>query len=361
MIASKRNSPIAMSRTLPHAPPAAAFALVGALPASLLIIGALWGGWPLWAGLIWMALAAPAADLALSRSFADAAPDARFPGTEAGLVLLIALHFALLIAALTGLSGDWLSTPQHVALFLGSGMYFGQVTNAVAHELIHRPSRALFRLGAAAYVSLLFGHHASAHRLVHHRLVATPGDPNSAPLGTGFWRFFPRAWIGSFRAGLAAERALSAKKPGRINPYLVWTGGGLILIVAVALIFGTHGLLDYVMLCLYAQIQLMLSDYVQHYGLSRRPGPDGRPEPLGPRHSWDSPHALSSLMLVNAPRHADHHAHPLRDYPALRLDRQEQPRPMLPYPLSVMGAIALIPPLWRRVMDWRVARMQERA
>lgn len=347
-----------MVRSLPHTPPAAAFALIGALPATLLIIGALGGGWPIWAGLAWMALVAPAADVTLSRSFPDAKPDARFPGTEAGLVLLIALHFALLIAALVGFAGDWLTGPQRIALFLGAGMYFGQVTNATAHELIHRPSRALFRLGAAAYVSLLFGHHTSAHRLVHHRLVATAGDPNSARAGISFWRFFPQAWIGSFRAGLAAERALSAKKPGRLNPYLIWTLGALALIIAVALIWGPRTMLDYLLLCLYAQMQLLLSDYVQHYGLRRKTHTDGRLEPVGPRHSWDSPHALSSLMLVNAPRHSDHHAHPLRDYPALRLDRQDHPRPMLPYPLAVMGAIALIPPLWRRVMDRRVTRMQ---
>lgn len=349
---------IPMTRTLPHAPPAVAFAAIGALPAVLLICGALWGGWVLWAGLVWMALAAPLADIALARAFPDAAPEARFPGAETGLVLLIALHVALLLAALTGFAGDGLSLPQRIALFLGAGMYFGQVSNAVAHELIHRPSRALFRLGAAGYVSLLFGHHASAHRLVHHRLVATPDDPNSAPAGMGFWRFFPRAWLGSFRAGLAAERALSARHPGRINPYLVWNLGALAMIATVGLAFGPRALLDYLLLCLYAQMQLMLTDYVQHYGLHRALRPDGRPEPPGPRHSWDSPHALSSLMLVNAPRHSDHHAHPLRAYPALRLDRRHHPRPMLPYPLPVMGALALVPPLWRHVMDRRVARLR---
>ncbi|KGJ19629.1 hypothetical protein IX55_09630, partial [Paracoccus sanguinis] len=47
-----------------------------------------------------------------------------------------------------------------------------------------------------------------------------------------------------------------------------------------------------------------------------------------------------------------------RPWPALRLDRAAQPRPLLPWSLPVMAAIALVPPLWRRVMDRRVARMQ---
>ncbi|TRW96807.1 alkane 1-monooxygenase [Paracoccus sp. M683] len=346
-----------MTRTFSQTPPVTAFVVFGALPGLLLVAGALIGGWPLWAGLIWAAVAAPAVDVALSRAFPDADAQAHFPAADAGLVLLIGLHFALLAVALAAFAGDWLTRTERVALFLGAGMYFGQITNATAHELIHRPSRTLFRLGAAAYVSLLFGHHTSAHRLVHHHHVATDADPNSAPQGMGFWRFFPRAWIGSFRQGLRAERALSARKPGRLNPYLAWVGGGLAMIAGVGLILGGLALADYLALCLYAQMQLMLSDYVQHYGLRRRTGPDGKPEPVGPRHSWDSPHALSSLTLVNAPRHSDHHAHPLRAYPALRLARAEAPRPMLPYPLSVMGAIALVPPLWRRVMDRRVARM----
>ena len=135
-----------MKRTLPAAPPAAAFALFGALPALLLIAGAIWGGWPLWAGLIWVALVAPLIDVTLSAAFPDAGPETPFPGAEPALALLLILHFALLLTALIGLSGDWLSLPQRFALFLGAGMFFGQVTNATAHEAIHRPSLSLIHI-----------------------------------------------------------------------------------------------------------------------------------------------------------------------------------------------------------------------
>lgn len=336
-------------------PPVAAFALVALAPAVLLIWGAASGGWPLWLGFLWMAAVSPAADTIIARGFGDAGAGAHFPAADAVSILLALAHFALLGCALWAFAGDWLSVPQRIALFLGAGMYFGQVSNSNAHELIHRHSRALFRLGAAVYVSLLFGHHISAHRLVHHVHVATDADPNSARLGESFWRFFPRAWLGSFRAGLAAEQA-RATRTGRTNPYLIWVGGGLACIVLVGLGFGPRAVLDYLGLCLYAQMQLMLSDYVQHYGLRRRIE-NGRTEPVGPRHSWDAPHTLSSLAMVNAPRHSDHHAHPARHYPALRLT-PENPRPMLPYSLPVMGAMAMVPQLWRRVMDKRVARMR---
>lgn len=347
-------------KTLPRPLPALAYGAAALLPAALLTMGALRGGGWIWAGFLWVAVISQSIDTLAARALPDPDEGAPAPGADAVSLLLVAAHLLLVGAALRALAGAGpaLSWPQHLALFLGTGMFMGQVSNANAHELIHRGSRLLFRAGALVYVTLLFGHHVSAHRLVHHRLVATPADPNTARLGESFYHFFPRAWAGSFRAGLAAERDLCLRQPGRRNPYAVWLGGGLACVALAALCLGPRGALSYLVLCLYAQMQLMLSDYVQHYGLLRAAGPDGRPEPVDPRHSWDAPHLLSSLMLVNAPRHSDHHAHPGRPYPALRLNRAALPRPLLPWSLPVMAAMALVPPLWRRVMDRRVARMR---
>ncbi|MDO5705673.1 MAG: alkane 1-monooxygenase [Paracoccus sp. (in: a-proteobacteria)] len=340
-----------MKRPVPWAPPVAGFVAAGALPAALILVGAMLGGGWIWAALIWIALAGPAADTAIARALGQAAGPQ--PGESAGLAVLALCHLAVLATAVAALTGHELTTAERVALFMAAGMYCGQVGHAVAHELIHSGSRHLFRLGAAVYVSLLFGHHVSAHRLVHHVHVATDADPNSARKGEGFWRFVSRAWVGSFRAGMAAERSLSARRAGRINPYVWWIGGGVACVALVALIAGPSGLADYLGICLYAQLQILLSDYIQHYGLRRRIGADGRAEPVGPHHAWDSPHPISSLTLVNAPRHADHHMNPLRPYSPLRLGDA----PMLPYPVAIMGALAMVPPLWRRIMDRRVEKM----
>jgi alkane 1-monooxygenase len=100
------------------------------------------------------------------------------------------------------------------------------------------------------------------------------------------------------------------------------------------------------MLSLSATVQLMLSDYVQHYGLMRAQRPDGKYEPVADRHSWNAPFWFSSAMMLNAPRHSDHHAHPARAYPALRLTDA----PILPWPLPMACTIALVPPLWKRAI-----------
>jgi alkane 1-monooxygenase len=48
---------------------------------------------------------------------------------------------------------------------------------------------------------------------------------------------------------------------------------------------------------------------------------------------------------------SDHHAHPIRRYQTLR---HFEEAPQLPSGYATMMVLALVPVLWRRVMDWRV-------
>lgn len=329
----------------------AAFALATLTPAGLLICGALWGG--VW---IWAALASIAFLWLFMDALAALAPsEGEFPAGDGLLALLGVLQISHLLLALWALTGR-LHGVEWVAGLVAFGLFFGQIGNPAAHELIHRADRRLMRLGQVLYVAFLFGHHTSAHRLVHHIHVATPDDPNSARRGQGFWRFLSRAWIGSFRAGYAAERAMSARSKGTYtNPYRWYLAGEALCLVAVGLVFGAAGLLVYLILAAHTQSQLLVSDYVQHYGLRRRVLADGRLEPVGPQHSWNATGWYSSAMMLNAPRHSDHHAHPSRPYSQLILPPQA---PLLPLPLPAMAILALFPPLWRRVMDPRLAQVE---
>lgn len=320
----------------------------------MLALGAVAGpGW-LVAALIYLTVFAALLDRLLPR-LTGAPDEAEFPAADALLIVLGLAHLALMPLAVWMVGGpSGLSGAGRVVAFLAFGLQFGQISNPAAHELIHRGDRRLQMLGIAIYVTLLFGHHASAHRLIHHRHVATPADPNTARRGESFYRFAPRAWIGSFRAGLRAER----RRPGNLHPYAVYLGGALFCLAVAILLAGPAGLAAYVGLALHATAQLLLSDYVQHYGLARAPRDDGRPEPVGDRHSWNAPQRFSAAMLLNAPRHSDHHAHPARPYPALRLPPQA---PLLPRSLPMMANIALVPPLWRRMMHPRLDRLAARS
>lgn len=333
--------------------PVALFALAAISPIAVLAACLAAGGlWP-WAALLYMTLAALTLDLLLPMAAGDA-PEAEFPAADA---LLVALGLATLAAlpvlvwAVAGPSG--LSLPARIATFLTAGLWFAQVSHPAAHELIHRP-RPLFWLGLACYTALLFGHHASAHRLVHHRHVASPHDPNTARLGQGFYNFLPRAWMGSLRQGYRAEQALRARaaNPG-LHPYALYISGALACLAMGYALAGWPGLLIWLAFGLHAGTQILLSDYVQHYGLTRAPGPDGKPAPIATAHSWNAPHLFSSALMLNATRHSDHHAHPARPYPALRLPPDA---PLLPWPLPLAGMVALYPPLWHRRMRPLVAK-----
>ncbi|MCU0902739.1 MAG: alkane 1-monooxygenase [Tabrizicola sp.] len=337
--------------------PLAAFAVAALLPLPLIAIGAAWGGVMLWAAFLYMAVLTILFDQLLPLT-AGQTEGEEFPAADIILVAAGLGALALLPLATWAIAGPGpLDLGQRILLFFAAGFWLGQVAHPAAHELIHRPRREHFRLGAAVYTALLFGQHASAHRLVHHRFVASRNDPNTAREGESFYRFAPRAWLGSFRDGLSAETALRARVSHfGPHPYIAYVAGSLAALILAALIAGLPGALAWAGLALHAQSQILLSDYVQHYGLTRTRRPDGKLEPVGPAHSWNTAHWFTSAMMLNAPRHSDHHVHPGRPFPALRLS---QDAPRLPWPLPIACALALAPRLWRRAIGPHLARWRK--
>ncbi len=331
------------------------YAAASLTPAILIALACLWGGvWPL------LALVSITGHVA----FMDRLGRVLAPSDSAGRGLTLALaaaHFYLLPLGVWAIGaaphlGGW----DRAMIFGALGLFLGQVSNSNAHELIHASQRLPRRIGTAIYISLLHGHHVSAHLRVHHPAAATPDDPNSAPCGLGFWRFLLMASLGEFQAGWQADRAHRARARTQVStfshPYVAYLTGGALALLSAWGIGGVAALAAYLGLAAYAQMQLLLSDYVQHYGLRRRQRSDGRYEPIGPQHSWNAPKWYSSAMMLNAPRHSDHHMRPQRAFPTLEVTDD---MPKLPYSLPIMAVIALFPPLWRRVMDRRVNRWQK--
>lgn len=336
------------------------FATATLLPFALLIAAAIWGAPWGWLALGAITILLYLMDRLVPVAVRNADPEAEFPGSDALLVILGGAHMLALWTSLWAIAGaSGLSGLEKALVAVACALIFGQISHPVAHELIHRQARALRLLGRLIYTSILFGHHASAHLRVHHVHVGSQADPNSARWGEGFYRFAARAWPGSFRAGLAAENRLRAGRGFDLrHPYLLYCGGALALLLAAAWFGGALAVAALLFIALYAQVQILLSDYVQHYGLRRAKREGGRLEPVGPQHSWNTPHWASSAMTLNAPRHSDHHVTPARPYPGLQLRPDDMP--CLPHSLPVMAVLALVPPLWRRVMNPRCARWAAR-
>ena len=332
------------------------YAIASLTPAALLALACLWAGvWPL------LAVLSITVFVFFMDKLARVIPAREGAGHGLNVVLGL-LHFPLLGLGIWALTAAHLDVLDKVLIYTGLGLYFGQVSNSNAHELIHARARGLFRLGTAVYVSLLHGHHVSAHLRVHHVHAATDADPNSARAGQGFWAYAAHVLAREFTAGFAADQAQRGRSAAAptlwAHPYLYYVGGAVLALAVSFAIAGPGGVIAHLGIALYAQLQLLLSDYVQHYGLRRRMLANGKPEPVGPRHSWNAPKWYSSAMMLNAPRHSDHHMRPAKPYQALEVTDE---MPQLPHSLPVMALVALVPPLWRRVMDRRVARWQDPA
>ena len=90
---------------------------------------------------------------------------------------------------------------------------------------------------------------------------------------------------------------------------------------------------------------------MQHYGLMRNKNSTGNYEKLNAQHAWNNGRENNSLSLFQLENHADHHMHPGKPFD--KLNHQEN-SPEQPAGYSAMFLLALIPPLWFKVMNKRI-------
>ncbi|MDO6729711.1 alkane 1-monooxygenase [Marinovum sp. 2_MG-2023] len=252
---------------------------------------------------------------------------------------------------------DHLGTLESVVLFFGVGVLTGTIGINYAHELMHQRNRLERWLGDILLSMVLYSHFRSEHLLVHHTYVGTPRDPVTARYNENFHRFFPRVLQQSLRSAFAAEAALQTRRNRpwhhRSNPFWRYWALQAAMLVLATLLGGWVGLGLFLIQAFTAIWQLELVNYVEHYGLTRKHLGDGKYEHVKPRHSWNAAHKASNWLLINLQRHSDHHYKPDRRFPLLQTYGPDE-APQLPYGYSVMTIAALIPPVWRRVMNPRV-------
>ena len=254
--------------------------------------------------------------------------------------------------------GGW----ERFFIFFGIGVMTGTIGINYSHELMHQKSK-LERLWADILLAMvLYSHFRSEHLLVHHRYVATPRDPVTAHYNEGFHRFYPRVLRQSWKSAFRAEKAMLARKDRpwthRKNPFFkYWALQGTFLMLAL-LLGGWAGLGLFLVQAGTAIWQLELVNYVEHYGLTRKHLGDGKYEHVQPHHSWNAAHRASNWLLINLQRHSDHHYKPDRRFPVLQTYGASA-APQLPYGYPVMTVMAMMPWVWRRVMNPRVRKWRE--
>ncbi|HRM73383.1 MAG TPA: fatty acid desaturase, partial [Paracoccus sp. (in: a-proteobacteria)] len=137
------------------------------------------------------------------------------------------------------------------------------------------------------------------------------------------------------------------------NPFWRYAALQLAMLALAVAIGGWQGLLLFMWQALVAVWQLELTNYVEHYGLTRKYLGEGRYEHVQPRHSWNSSHTVTNWLMINLQRHSDHHYKPDRRFPLLQTYDQNE-APQLPYGYPFMATVALVPSIWRRWMNPRV-------
>lgn len=265
-------------------------------------------------------------------------------------------YLSLAFACWLWSGGGWVTLGfiDKLGLMATVGLIGGLAINA-AHELGHTREQSERRLSKVALAQTCYGHFYVEHNRGHHVRVATAEDPASARFGEGLYAFLPRSVTGGLRSAWRLEAArLAALGKSRwtldndiLNAWLisaalfavlsVWFGPVVLPWLIVQAIVG-FGLLETV-------------NYMEHYGLRRQRLPNGRYERVRPAHSWNSSTVITNVLLFHLQRHSDHHANPLRPYQVLR---HVDDAPQLPSGYAGMLLVALVPPLWRRVMDPRV-------
>jgi alkane 1-monooxygenase len=262
------------------------------------------------------------------------------------------------IGWLTGPSGTFL---ERIGVTLSLGITCGAIGLTFAHELVHRPDRWERGLGEALLASVSYPHFAIEHVFGHHRYVATLRDPATARFGEGLYRFLPRTIGGGLASAWRLERSRLLKRGRSMrsphNRFIRYGAVQIAIYAGVWSAWGVRGVLVFAGQALVAVALLETINYVEHYGLVRRELSPGRYEPIAPAHSWNSCHRLSNWILINLARHADHHLVASKRYQVL--DHLGE-APQLPAGYATMLMLALVPPLWRRVMDPRVLAWRER-
>ncbi len=294
-----------------------------------------------WLALIISYAFLPALELVLPQPEEDLNPVKKSLPYNFLLYLVSFYHFFLILFFATGLNNN-LDLTTLLGRTLSLGVSCGVIGINVAHELGHRKEKGHQRMALMLLATSLYTPFFIEHNKGHHRHVATLKDPATSRLGEGLYGFILRSMVGTWKSAWHLDRPLFIK--GQILH--------LSVIAAIFSLGGPLGLLTFLGAALFGACNLEAVNYIEHYGLLRNINPSGRPEKVQPHHSWNSNHLLGRKVLFELTRHSDHHAYADRPYYNLRHFEQA---PQLPTGYPGMMVLALIPPLFFKVMNPRVA------
>lgn len=279
---------------------------------------------------------------------------------DAWLYLIVPLQYSALYLFLDSFRQQPLEGWMIAGRIFVMGLLCGTFGINVGHELGHRTNRYEQNLAKALLLTSLYMHFYIEHNRGHHKRVSTPEDPSSARAGETVYAFYRRSIFGSYQSAWD----ISTRERRRKNiPWwhpkhemLMFQLLQITLVLAIGAIFGALIAVWFVCAAVIGFLLLETVNYIEHYGLSRKKTGTESYERPKPTHSWNSDHVVGRLVLFELSRHSDHHYMASRKYQTLR---HHEDAPQMPTGYPGMMILSLLPPLWFRVMNPRIAQMQE--
>jgi alkane 1-monooxygenase len=242
-----------------------------------------------------------------------------------------------------------------------TALMIGMVGTITAHELVHRTWDPLCLFIGRWLLAYSFDTSFSIeHVYGHHRYVSTASDPSTAPRGRNVYSHIA---VSTLRGNVSAwrierqrlqrtGRTAASWKNAVLRGYLM----SFFLLATAWAIGGWQGILAFAISACLGKAVLETVTYVEHYGIVRVSG-----TPVEPRHSWNCTRRLSSWGSLNVTRHSHHHVQGEVPYHDLK-PFVNAPMMFGGYPTTCL--LALVPPLWHRVMtpkvlDWDVKHATE--
>ena len=275
------------------------------------------------------------------------------------LYFIVLIQIPTLIFFLYSFIGSQIATIDIIGRITAMGMLCGTFGINVAHELGHRKNKFEQTLAKIALLSSLYMHFFIEHNKGHHKNVATPNDPSSARYNEWVYSFYFRTIIFSYiSAWHIANNEMKKKGLSIFNLQNEMLQAHIIqalFISAVFMFFGGWITVYFLGAAFMGILLLETVNYIEHYGLQRKNTSANSFERTMPEHSWNSNHAIGRILLFELSRHSDHHYLASRKYQVLK---HHDNSPQLPtgYPGTML--LAMLPPLWFKIMNKRILQYQ---
>lgn len=252
---------------------------------------------------------------------------------------------------------DELNWAGRIGWMVALGLPISFMAFCAGHELMHREKRIDRLIGGLLFAFICNAVYNIEHIRGHHYNVATPADSGSANLNQSFYHFFPKALKKAFVNAWRLEKKRLNRKGKSVlswrNGLISWHLVSLGIAIIYYFFFGLHGIIFFIGQGLIALTMHHIANYIQHYGLKRRKLDNGRYEKFCASHAWSNNFLLSNMVSFQFPHHADHHLHPRRPYQLLQ---HVEESPQMPIGYFAIFFMALIPPLWFKVVNPHVLK-----